>query len=185
MPSEYEKMLSGELYTMDDPEIMAVWGRARELLQALNTGPYADKAGRERIIGQLFGAVGANFWLEPPFYCEYGRNITFGSSVFLNFNCVILDSARVEIGDNAWIGPNVQIYTDAHPLNAAARRSVPGFARAIRIGNDVWLGGSVILCPGVTIGSSTVVGAGSVVTRDLPDGVLAVGNPCRVIRQLE
>lgn len=186
MPSEeYEKMLRGDLYTMEDPEIDAARRWARRLVQALNTNPVDDEARQRQIIADLFGAVGANFLIEPPFYCEYGRQITFGDNVFLNFNCVILDSARVEIGDNIWIGPNVQIYTDAHPLDTITRRSGPGFALPIRIGNDVWIGGGAIICPGVTIGSSTVIGAGSVVTRDLPDHVLGVGNPCRVIRQLE
>lgn len=132
----------------------------------------------------MFGAIGENVWIEPPFFCDYGQNIRVGANVFFNFNCVVLDVAPVEIGDNVLFGPNVQIYTATHPIDAATRRSGLEFGKPIRIGSDVWVGGSAIFNPGVTVGSRTVIGAGSVVTRDLPDDVFAAGNPCRVIRSL-
>ena len=129
----------------------------------------------------LFGSVGDEVWLQPPFYCDYGTNITLGTRVFFNFNCVVLDVCRVTIGSYTMFGPAVQIYTATHPLEAGLRRSQE-YGRPIVIGDDVWVGGGAIICPGVSIGSRTVIGAGSVVTRDLPDDVIAAGNPCRVIR---
>ena len=122
--------------------------------------------------------------IEPPFFCDYGTNIELGDKVFFNFNCVILDVAKVTIGSNVMFGPAVQIYTATHPMDAEERRSGLEFAKPVRIGNDVWLGGGVIVCPGVTIGDAAVIGAGSVVVRDIPAGVFAAGNPCRVIREI-
>lgn len=182
MTSEREKMLRGDLYNALDPELVAARRAARALLRRLNFD--ADEAQRAEIIAQLFGAIGENVWIEPPFFCDYGQNIRVGANVFFNFNCVVLDVAPVEIGDNVLFGPNVQIYTATHPIDAATRRSGLEFGKPIRIGSDVWVGGSAIFNPGVTVGSRTVIGAGSVVTRDLPDDVFAAGNPCRVIRSL-
>ena len=121
--------------------------------------------------------------MQPPFFCDYGSNILLGERVFFNFNCVVLDVCLVKIGDFTLFGPAVQIYTASHPMNAELRRKQE-FAKAIEIGSDVWVGGGVIICPGVKIASKTVIGAGSVVTRDIPDGVFAAGNPCRVIREI-
>jgi maltose O-acetyltransferase len=121
--------------------------------------------------------------MEPPFFCDYGSNILLGERVFFNFNCVVLDVCQVKIGDFTLFGPAVQIYTATHPMNAELRRTKE-FAKPIEIGSDVWVGGGAIICPGVKIGSTSVIGAGSVVTKDIPDGVVAVGNPCRVIRDI-
>ena len=183
MRSEREKMLAGELYDPLDPELVAARVRARDLCQALNATREADETERRRVLVDLFGAGGDRVWMQPPFYCDYGSNITLGERVFFNFNCVVLDVCAVRVGDFTLFGPAVQIYTATHPLDAEQRRTRE-FAKPIDIGSDVWVGGSAIICPGVTIGSRTVIGAGSVVTRDIPAGVFAAGNPCRVIRDL-
>ena len=139
---------------------------------------------RRRILRELFGRGGESVWMQPPFFCDYGTNIQLGERVFFNFNCVVLDVCRVRIGDYTLFGPAVQIYTPMHPLNADLRRREE-FGKPIDIGSDVWVGGGAIILPGVRIGSRAVIGAGSVVTRDVPDGVFAAGNPCRVIREIE
>ena len=183
MSSEREKMLAGELYDPLDPELVASRVRARDLCQALNATREADEDERRRILIELFGAGGDSVWMQPPFYCDYGWNISAGKRVFFNFNCVVLDVCAVRIGDFTLFGPAVQIYTATHPLDAEQRRTRE-FAKAVDIGSDVWVGGGAIICPGVKIGSRTVIGAGSVVTRDIPDGVFAAGNPCRVVREI-
>jgi maltose O-acetyltransferase len=183
MPGEREKMLAGELYDPLDPELVAARERARDLCQALNATREGDQNERRRIVRELFGAGGDTAWIQPPFFCDYGANILLGERVFFNFNCVVLDVAQVKIGDYTLFAPAVQIYTATHPLNAALRRKQE-YARPIEIGSDVWVGGGAILCPGVKIGDRAVIGAGSVVTRDIPAGVLAAGNPCRVIREI-
>jgi maltose O-acetyltransferase len=174
-----EKMLAGEMYQASDPELVAGRRRARALCARL-----ASEDQRDEVIRELLGRAGRNVWIEPPFFCDYGSNIHVGNNVFFNFNCVILDPARVRIGDNVFFGPAVQIYTATHPLDAAERATGLEFAKPIEIGSDVWIGGGAILCPGVTIGPGSVVGAGSVVTRDVPAGVVAAGNPCRVMRRV-
>jgi maltose O-acetyltransferase len=183
VPTERDKMLAGDLYDPLDPELAAARERARDLCQALNATREADAEGRRRILIDLFGAGGDQVWMQPPFYCDYGSNILLGQRVFFNFNCVVLDVCAVRIGDFTLFGPAVQIYTATHPLEAELRRTRE-FARPVTIGSDVWVGGGAIICPGVTIGSRSVIGAGSVVTRDIPGDVLAAGNPCRVIRTL-
>ena len=144
----------------------------------------AQQAERRSILQELLGAGGDDVWMQPPFYCDYGVNIRLGSKCFFNFNCVVLDVCRVTIGDGTLFGPAVQIYTAMHPLNAELRRTQE-YGKPVAIGSDVWIGGGAIVCPGVTIGSRCVIGAGSVVTRDIPEGMLAVGNPCRAIRKIE
>jgi len=176
-------MLAGELYDPLDPELCAARDRARDLCQALNATSEAQQTERRRILRELFGAGGESIWMQPPFFCDYGSNILLGERVFFNFNCVVLDVAQVKIGDYTLFGPSVQIYTATHPMNAELRRKQE-FAKPIEIGSDVWVGGGAIICPGVRIGSRAVIGAGSVVTRDIPDGVFAAGNPCRVIREI-
>ena len=178
--SEREKMLAGELYDALDPELVALRTRARDLCQALNASREADQEGRRAILRELFGAGGESVWLQPPFWCDYGGNIRLGERVFFNFNCVVLDVCTVTIGDWSQFGPGVQILTPLHPLDAALRRREE-FGAPVTIGSDVWVGGGALILPGVTIGSRSVIGAGSVVTRDIPDDVLAVGNPCRVV----
>src|SRR5207253_6257963 len=183
MRTEKEKMLDGELYDPLDPELVQARDRARDLCQDLNVTREADQEARRRILTDLFGKGGDSVWMQPPFFCDYGSNILLGERVFFNFNCVVLDVCQVKIGDFTLFGPAVQIYTATHPMNAELRRKRE-FAKPIEIGSDVWVGGGAVLCPGVKIGTRSVIGAGSVVTRDIPEGVLAAGNPCRVIRQI-
>lgn len=183
MDTEQDKMLGGALYDASDPELVAARARARQLLRRLNATFGQAEEDRQQILGALFGQD-TDAWIEPPFYCDYGNNIRLGRGVYFNFNCTVLDVARVEIGDRTLFGPGVQLYTASHPLSAAERRSGLESGQPITIGDDCWIGGGVIVCPGVTIGARSVIGAGSVVTRDLPEDSLAAGNPCRVVRSL-
>jgi maltose O-acetyltransferase len=183
MKSEKEKMLAGEMYDPLDPVLCTERQRARDLCQLLNATREDQQDERKQIMRDLFGQD-SDVWLQPPFFCDYGTNLVLGSKVFFNFNCVVLDVMRVEIGDNVLFGPSVQIYTATHPISAEERRTWKEFAKPVTIGSDVWVGGGAIICPGVTIGSRSVIGAGSVVTRNIPDDVFAAGNPCRVIRSL-
>jgi maltose O-acetyltransferase len=184
MKSEREKMLDGELYDPFDPELVAGRVRARDLCQALNASRESQADERRRILEQLFGKGGDSVWMQPPFFCDYGAHVELGERVFFNFNCVVLDVCRVRIGDFTLFGPAVQIYTAMHPFDAVLRRQQE-FGKPVEIGNDVWVGGGAIILPGVRIGSRAVIGAGSVVTRDVPENVFAAGNPCRVIRTLD
>ena len=183
MRSERDKMLAGELYDPLDPELVAARNRARDLCQTLNATREVQQDERRQIVRELFGVGGETVWMQPPFFCDYGSNILLGERVFFNFNCVVLDVCRVTIGDYTLFGPAVQVYTATHPMNADLRRKQE-FAKPIEIGSDVWVGGGAIICPGVRIGSRAVIGAGSVVTRDIPERVFAAGNPCRVIREI-
>src|SRR5436190_1019344 len=183
MRSEKDKMLAGELYDLLDAELMYARDRARDLCQNLNATREKDQEARRRILIELFGRGGESVWMQPPFFCDYGTNILLGERVFFNFNCVVLDVCVVKIGDFTLFGPAVQIYTATHPMSAELRRKQE-FGKPIEIGSDVWVGGGAIICPGVRIGSKAVIGAGSVVTRDIPDGVFAAGNPCRVLRAI-
>lgn len=184
MKSERQKMLAGELYDALDAELVAAREHARDLTKALNDTREAQQAERRTILQALFGAGGDSVWMQPPFYCDYGSNIHLGERVFFNFNCVVLDVCEVRIGDFTLFGPGVQILTPVHPFDAALRRKQE-YGKPIAIGSDVWVGGGALILPGVTIGSRSVIGAGSVVTRSVPGGVLAAGNPCRVLRKIE
>ena len=184
MATEKEKMLSGQMYDATDPQLKAERRRARDLCKSLNESHDNEQELRERIIQELFGRTGDAIWIEPPFYCDYGANITLGSKVYFNFNCVILDPASVVIGSDVLFGPAVQVYTATHPIGASERRRWRESAQPVEIGSDVWVGGGAIICPGVHIGSRSVIGAGSVVTNDIPEDVFAAGNPCRRIRHL-
>lgn len=183
METEKEKMLAGKLYDPLDPQLSRERERCRELCQRLNDSREDQPEERRAILAELFGAP-TDAWIQPPFFCDYGSNISLGQKVFFNFNCVVLDVMRVEIGSNVLFGPSVQIYTATHPIEAAERRTWLEFAKPVAIGSDVWVGGGAIICPGVTIGDRSVIGAGSVVTRPIPPDVFAAGNPCRVIRTL-
>lgn len=185
MRTEKEKMLAGELYDALDHQLCRERRYARLLLKALNDTRDDQVEERARLIKELIPSTGTGVWIEPPFYCDYGSNITLGDNVFLNFNCVVLDVASVQIGSRVLLGPTVQIYTATHPLRAAERGMGLEAGMAIGIGDDVWIGGGAIICPGVTIGNRSVIGAGSVVTRSIPDDVFAAGNPCRVLRNIE
>ncbi len=184
MKTERQKMLSGELYNALDTELATARRRARLLFQRLNQSLDDEEELRHQILSDLFSSNSHIPWLEPPFYCDYGSNITLGKNVFFNFNCVILDVAPVTLGNNVWCGPNVQIYTAQHPLEAVKRRTEE-FGIPIIIGNDVWIGGGAIICPGVTIGDRAVIGAGAVVTKDVPEGMVVAGNPAKVIKIAE
>lgn len=184
MRTEKDKMLSGELYTPSDVELINERTRTRLLLQELNDCKEDNYDERINLLKKLFPNAGDNLSLQTPFYCDYGTNLYIGNDVFLNFNCIILDVMKVQIGDRTKIGPNVQIYTATHPIDYQERASGVEFAKPISIGNDVWLGGSVVICPGVSIGDRSVIGAGSVVTKNIPSDVIAVGNPCRIIKKI-
>jgi maltose O-acetyltransferase len=183
VPSELQKMLAGELYDPLDPELTAARERARDLCRALNDTRESQQSERRGVLRNLFGAGGDSVWMQPPFYCDYGSNIHLGKRVFFNFNCVVLDVCEVRIGDYTLFGPGVQILTPLHPFDAALRRQQE-FGKPIEIGSDVWVGGGALILAGVHIASRAVIGAGSVVTRDIPEGVFAAGNPCRVIKEL-
>jgi maltose O-acetyltransferase len=183
MRSEREKMLAGELYDPMDAELVAGRERARDLCQSLNATREGDVDERRRILRDLFGAGGESVWMQPPFYCDYGTNIELGERVFFNFNCVVLDVCPVRIGDYTLFGPGVQILTPLHPMNAELRRREE-YGAPVEIGSDVWVGAGALILPGVRIGDRAVIGAGSVVTRDVPAGMFAAGNPCRVIREI-
>jgi maltose O-acetyltransferase len=182
MRTEKQKMLAGELYDPLDPELCRERQRCRDLCKRLNDSHEDQQEERKRILTQLLG-VETDAWVQPPFFCDYGTNIRLGSKVFFNFNCVVLDVMQVDIGSNVLFGPSVQVYTATHPIEAEIRRKWLEFAK-VTIGSDVWMGGGAIICPGVRIGDRTVIGAGSVVTRDIPADVLAAGNPCKIIRNL-
>lgn len=175
-------MQAGELYNAMDPELVALRAHAHRLCRALDDAR-DHPAARQQILGELIAARGEGVTIEPPFFCDYGFNIAIGARSFVNFNCVLLDVARIDIGAHVLLGPGVQIYAATHPLDAVLRRTVE-YGAPVRIGDDVWIGGAAIVCPGVSIGARSVIGAGSVVARDIPEDVLAVGNPCRVVRAL-
>ena len=183
--TEKEKMLSGQLYDASDSTLTAERHNARLLFQKINSLTEKDKELRDKLFYDLFGKSGKNLSIEPPFYCDYGSNISVGDNVFMNFNCCILDVMEVTMGDNVLIAPNVQIYTATHPMDAKTRSSLLEFAKPIKIGNDVWIGGGAIICPGVTIGDRVVIGAGAIVTKDVPDDVFVGGNPARIIKNID
>ena len=182
--TEREKMLAGEMYLASDAELTAGRQRARALTRRFNATSEEQSAERHEILRDLFGAVGPRIEVETPFRCDYGSHIFVGDNFYANFGCIILDCARVQIGDNVLLAPNVQIYAAHHPTDAEARLTGRELASPITIGHNVWIGGNAIICPGVIIGDNVTIGAGSVVTRDIPANVVAAGNPCRVIRAL-
>ena len=181
--TEFEKMRSQELYDFSDPEIYASLKHAKDACTRLNTMTINDGGYRETI-EDLIPGIPADSVVCPPFHCDHGNGIRMGKNVFVNYNVTMLDGGAITIGDNCLIGPNCQLYTPQHPMDHVMRRRSVETAYPITIGEDTWLGGGVIVCPGVTIGKRCVIGAGSVVTKDIPDDCLAVGNPAKVIRKL-
>jgi maltose O-acetyltransferase len=171
-------MLAGDLYDAGDPELVAERERCERLLRAFNA------SGDQALLGELLGGIGAETYLRAPFFCDYGWNITIGAGSFANFNCVMLDVTPITIGDRVQVASAVQLLAADHPRDVATRASGLENGRPITIEDDVWLGGGAIICPGVTVGQGSIIGAGSVVTRDVPAGVVAAGNPCRMIREL-
>jgi len=183
--TQRERMLAGELYLASDPELMAARLRARELTLRYNGfPPGAADDERRALLGELIGELGDEVWLEPPFYCDYGSNIALGDGAYMNFGCIVLDCARVQVGPLTKLGPAVQLCAATHPVDPAERATGWELAQPIVIGRNVWIGGGAIVGPGVTIGDDSVIGAGSVVVKDIPARVVAAGSPCRVIREL-
>lgn len=182
--TEKEKMLAGELYQAGDPQLEAERLHARKLLKSFNESDPEDKETRIEILRSLFGKIGKNLWIDPPFFCDYGYNISIGDNVFFNFNCVILDVVPVSFGDRVMVGPNVQFYPASHPLDAKTRGELWEYGKEIHVGSDVWIGGGSIICPGVSIGDRSIIAAGTVVTKDVPSDVIVAGNPAKIIRKL-
>lgn len=182
--TEKEKMLTGKMYIASGKELTAERLHARELLLEFNTTPPREQEKRNVILKRLLGKTGTQYYIEPPFRCDYGYNITIGENFYANYNCTILDCAEIKIGDHVLLGPNVSLFTAGHPLEATARSKGLEYAYPITIGNNVWIGGGTIINPGITIGDNCIIGSGSIVTKNIPANVLAAGNPCRIIRQL-
>ena len=183
--TEREKMLSGELYLPTDEELTKIHLKARKLIHKFNffTKPW-EVSQQIEIIQSLFGKIGDNFTIKPPFSCDYGCHIFAGDNLYINYDCTILDCNTVHLGNNVLLAPKVQIYTAHHPTDPKIRLTGKELASPTIVGDNVWVGGGVIICPGVKIGNNVTIGAGSVVTRDIPDNVVAVGNPCRVIKNV-
>ncbi len=184
MKTEKEKMLGGELYNPQDKELSEERTQAKLLMRQLNNTPENERKTRSRLVKQLIPNAASTLWIQSPFYCDYGSNITTGENVFFNFNCVVLDVMKVSIGSRTLFGPHVQIYTALHPTDHKIRATGLCLAKQVTIGEDVWVGGNVVICPGVTIGNRSIIGAGSVVTKNIPPDVFAAGNPCKVIKSL-
>lgn len=189
--TEKEKMLNGDHYNSRDPELIAMYHNARKLLKQYNNLDSELVETREGILRALFENKGPDVWVETPFFCDYGKNISIGANTFVNTNCMFLDNNKITIGKNGLIAPYVQIYTATHPLKASERIITEGdtsryltSTKPVTIGDNVWVGGNSVIFPGVTIGDNVTIGAGSVVTKDVPDNVLAYGNPCKVIKDL-
>ena len=179
-----ERMLRGELYRFDDRELQAEHARAQQLLELYNTTPHASRHERDRLLRELLGEVGEGVVIQPAFRCDYGTNITVAAGTFVNYDCVMLDAAPITIGAACQLAARVQVVTATHPIDPEPRRLGWEYAEPVTIADNVWLGAGVIVCPGVTIGNDTVVGAGAVVTRDLPAGVVAYGNPAKARRAI-
>ena len=178
------RMLAGELYLADDPELVADLTRAQALTERYNRTGHDGQGERDRLLRELLGGVGDRVVVRPPFRCDYGANITIGTDTFVNFDCVMLDVAPIALGQACQLAPRVQLLTAGHPIDPEPRRIGWEYGLPIAVGDNVWLGGGAIVCPGVTIGADTVVGAGAVVTRDLPAGVVALGVPARPVREI-
>ncbi|WP_181349277.1 sugar O-acetyltransferase [Thalassobacillus sp. CUG 92003] len=183
--TEKEKMLTGELYHAGDDELTTERMRARKLTRLLNLSKETEDHHRLQTLRQLFGAVGEDVFIEPPFYCDYGYNIQVGDGFFANFDCVFLDVCSIHIGNRVLLGPNVHLYTATHPLERHVRAQGLEYGKPISIGDDVWIGGQTVINPGVTIGDNVVIGSGAVVTRDLPSNVFAAGNPAHIIKAID
>lgn len=182
--TEKEKMLSGNLYMANDQELKADVKKSRMLTRLFNNTTEEQKEYRAELLKELFKKTGDNIYIEPSFKCDYGCNISVGNNFYANFDCIILDVCNVDIGENVFFAPRVCIYTAGHPIDAEVRNTGLEFGKPVKIGNNVWVGGSTVINPGVNIGSNVVIGSGSVVTKDIPDNVIAVGNPCRVLREI-
>ncbi|EDS77549.1 maltose O-acetyltransferase [Clostridium botulinum C str. Eklund] len=183
--SEKEKMLSGELYNPYKKSLITLRNKARHITKLYNNTDPENTKERENLLKKLFGKIGNNFEIEPPFYCDYGTNIEIGENFYANFNFLVLDDGLVKIGDDVLIAPNVNIYTATHLIDPKLRPKNADYTKAVTIGNNVWIGGGSIINPGVTIGDNSVIGSGSVVTKNIPKNVVAAGNPCKIIKRIE
>lgn len=179
--TEKEKMLKGELYHADDPELKRDFTEAMELTRLFNLSEVKD---RPNILKQLLGSMGEDVTITPPFRCDYGRHIYIGNDFFANYDCIMLDVCKITIGHHVMFGPRVCVYTATHPIDAKIRSLGLEYGKEVHIGNQVWIGGNSVICPGVTIGDNSIIGAGSIVTKDIPSDVIAAGNPCRIIRRI-
>ncbi|AKP02204.1 sugar O-acetyltransferase [Companilactobacillus pabuli] len=184
MRSQKERMLSGDLYIADDPELAKDFHKAKRLLREYNQTTEYQEADRQAILKDLFKQSGKKIHIEPPFHTDYGCNTVIGENFYSNYDCIILDIANVKIGDNVMFGPRVGLYTAGHPIDAVIRNEHYEYGKPITIGNNVWVGGNVVFNPGVTVGDNVVIGSGSIVTKDIPSSVIAVGNPCKVLRKI-
>lgn len=184
MKTQKERMLAGELYIADDPELSRESHRGKRLAREYSQTTEDDGARRTELLTKLFNKIGKNGYLEPPFHTDYGSNTTIGDNFYANYDAIFVDVAPITIGNNVFMGPRVGLYTAGHPIDATIRAEQLEYGYPIAIGDNVWFGGNVVVNPGVTIGSNVVIGSGSIVTKDIPDGVVAVGNPCRVLRKI-
>lgn len=182
--TEWERMQKGLVYNDFDQDLFNKRVEAKKLFKTYNKTDDEEIDLRNKIMKQLFKNVGENVWIEPDFRCEFGKNITIGDNVYINFGCIILDCSEVTIGSHTLLGPNIGLYAANHSTDATERINGGCYGKPIHIGNNVWLGGDVKVLQGVTIGDNTIIGAGSIVTKDIPDNVIAVGNPCKVIRKI-
>ncbi len=182
--TELELMLSGKLYIGDDLKLKEMFLRKCEFLDEFNSTKYNDFKKREDLVRNIFERVGKNIIINKPFHCDYGSNISIGDNFYANFDCIILDVNKVNIGNNVFFAPRVGLYTAGHPIDKDVRNTQLEYGKPIKIGDDVWIGANSIVLPGVTIGNNVVIGAGSVVNKDIPDNVVACGNPCKVIRKI-
>lgn len=180
--TEKERMLAGKLYKASDPELLAADQRKWRLVHQLNQTTDPEEA--RAIFRTLLGSIGEDFWIQPPFYCDYGSHIHIGDHFYANYDCIILDPGDVTIGDHVFFAPRVCVFTATHPIDAGIRNTELEYAKPVTIGSSVWIGGNTVINPGVTIGDNVVIGSGSVVTKDIPSGVIAAGNPCRVLRPI-
>ena len=182
--TDKECMLAERLYMAGDAELVKARERAKRLTRQINTATEEQTEYRNRLFRELFGSIGSNFCIESSFRIDYGCNTYIGENFYANYDCIFIDVARIDIGDNVFFGPRVCLFTAGHPIDAGVRNMQLEFGKRIRIGNDVWVGGNTVINPGVTIGDNVVIGASSVVTKDIPGGVVAAGVPCRVIREI-
>ena len=182
--TEYDKMMAEDLYDVNDRQLVEQREHARDLYETLNQTSFHDTEGLQQLIKQLFGTVGTGSEVRPRFICDYGYNIHVGNNFFANFDCILLDTCPITIGDNVLLAPRVQIYTATHPLDVGARTSWLGCGKAVSIGDNCWLGGNSVILPGVHLGNNVIVGGGAVVTRSFGDNVVIAGNPARVIKHL-
>lgn len=184
MPTDKERMLAQKLYMVGVGELATDNKKSRRLTRLFNNTTEEQQEYRIELLQQLFESVGEKVFIEPPFRCDYGCHITVGNNFYANFDCIIIDVAKVNIGNNVFFGPRVGVYTAGHPIDPDVRNTLLEFGKEIKIGNNVWVGGNTVINPGVTIGNNVVIGSGSIVTKDIPDNVIAVGNPCKVLRAI-